>query len=138
MLLFFFFFSSRRRHTSCALVTGVQTCALPIYRPVPAHRARTEWPCPACPNRSRASNAPSSLPSLHSLGSPRFDTRSNHPHRQSPAARSRPEGPARRWLLFRLVTLADRQPLFRLVPPDTLLVSGPPSSPSPPHPPFPL
>src|SRR3546814_9470484 len=30
-LLFFFFFSSRRRHTRCALVTGVQTCALPIY-----------------------------------------------------------------------------------------------------------
>src|SRR3546814_7879122 len=28
----FFFFSSRRRHTRCALVTGVQTCALPIYR----------------------------------------------------------------------------------------------------------
>src|SRR3546814_1025497 len=28
---YFFFFSSRRRHTSCALVTGVQTCALPIY-----------------------------------------------------------------------------------------------------------
>src|SRR3546814_2212119 len=26
----YFFFSSRRRHTSCALVTGVQTCALPI------------------------------------------------------------------------------------------------------------
>src|SRR3546814_2410777 len=26
-----FFFSSRRRHTRCALVTGVQTCALPIY-----------------------------------------------------------------------------------------------------------
>src|SRR3546814_7208283 len=29
-LLWFFFFSSRRRHTRCALVTGVQTCALPI------------------------------------------------------------------------------------------------------------
>src|SRR3546814_2038548 len=28
--LSFFFFSSRRRHTRCALVTGVQTCALPI------------------------------------------------------------------------------------------------------------
>src|SRR3546814_17227526 len=28
----FFFFSSRRRHTRCALVTGVQTCALPIWR----------------------------------------------------------------------------------------------------------
>src|SRR3546814_5365861 len=29
-VLFIFFFSSRRRHTRCALVTGVQTCALPI------------------------------------------------------------------------------------------------------------
>src|SRR3546814_15563154 len=28
----FLFFSSRRRHTGCALVTGVQTCALPICR----------------------------------------------------------------------------------------------------------
>src|SRR3546814_1134667 len=30
ILFVFFFFSSRRRHTRCALVTGVQTCALPI------------------------------------------------------------------------------------------------------------
>src|SRR3546814_6486847 len=30
-----FFFSRRRRHTICALVTGVQTCALPIYTPPP-------------------------------------------------------------------------------------------------------
>src|SRR3546814_16556611 len=29
--MLFFFFSSRRRHTRCALVTGVQTCALPIF-----------------------------------------------------------------------------------------------------------
>src|SRR3546814_4918642 len=29
-MLYVFFFSSRRRHTRCALVTGVQTCALPI------------------------------------------------------------------------------------------------------------
>src|SRR3546814_6762817 len=29
-----FFFSSRRRHTRCALVTGVQTCALPILREI--------------------------------------------------------------------------------------------------------
>src|SRR3546814_9776107 len=35
---FFFFFSSRRRHTRCALVTGVQTCALPICRIL------TKWP----------------------------------------------------------------------------------------------
>src|SRR3546814_12844864 len=33
LLLVIFFFSSRRRHTRCALVTGVQTCALPIYIP---------------------------------------------------------------------------------------------------------
>src|SRR3546814_19661016 len=31
-----FFFSSRRRHTRCALVTGVQTCALPILLDDPA------------------------------------------------------------------------------------------------------
>src|SRR3546814_18884760 len=32
MLSFSFFFASRRRDTICALVTGVQTCALPILR----------------------------------------------------------------------------------------------------------
>src|SRR3546814_3245600 len=31
MSLIMLFFSSRRRHTICALVTGVQTCALPIF-----------------------------------------------------------------------------------------------------------
>src|SRR3546814_1531472 len=36
-----FFFSSRRRHTRCALVTGVQTCALPIYAP---YRGGTHLP----------------------------------------------------------------------------------------------
>src|SRR3546814_548334 len=30
LLFYCFYFSSRRRHTRCALVTGVQTCALPI------------------------------------------------------------------------------------------------------------
>src|SRR3546814_1075348 len=30
LLYYYFFFSSRRWHTRCALVTGVQTCALPI------------------------------------------------------------------------------------------------------------
>src|SRR3546814_1281367 len=34
-LILFFFFSSRRRHTRCALVTGVQTCALPILGLLP-------------------------------------------------------------------------------------------------------
>src|SRR3546814_2050926 len=32
MWCWYFFFSSRRRHTRCALVTGVQTCALPIFQ----------------------------------------------------------------------------------------------------------
>src|SRR3546814_962793 len=31
LMCFVFLFSSRRRHTRCALVTGVQTCALPIW-----------------------------------------------------------------------------------------------------------
>src|SRR3546814_18532230 len=44
-----FVFSSRRRHTRCALVTGVQTCALPIFPPgfpaFPGERAdHTEKP----------------------------------------------------------------------------------------------
>src|SRR3546814_20645589 len=34
LMFLYFFFSSRGRHTRCALVTGVQTCALPIYRRV--------------------------------------------------------------------------------------------------------
>src|SRR3546814_13514355 len=64
LLFVLFFFSSRRRHTRCALVTGVQTCALPIsaargqgrvgadrgsaerrqhrHGPAPAHRRRRE------------------------------------------------------------------------------------------------
>src|SRR3546814_3108759 len=39
---FLFFFSSRRRHTRCALVTGVQTCALPIYTPLLMQLADSE------------------------------------------------------------------------------------------------
>src|SRR3546814_8111727 len=46
LLCFFllFFFSSRRRHTRCALVTGVQTCALPIF---PLQRAAGSTHSPA-------------------------------------------------------------------------------------------
>src|SRR3546814_721478 len=50
--LVFFFFSSRRRHTRCALVTGVQTCALPI--------CRNEGPGPSLPDPR--------VPALGSLG----------------------------------------------------------------------
>src|SRR3546814_7713163 len=41
-----FFFSSRRRHTRCALVTGVQTCALPIYVHLGARPPSTELELP--------------------------------------------------------------------------------------------
>src|SRR3546814_10655316 len=45
---YFFFFSSRRRHTRCALVTGVQTCALPISSDEkPRRLTRREDGCPA-------------------------------------------------------------------------------------------
>src|SRR3546814_1753148 len=40
----FFFFSSRRRHTRCALVTGVQTCALPIFSAADYLREKTGTP----------------------------------------------------------------------------------------------
>src|SRR3546814_8156778 len=40
-----FFFSSRRRHTRCALVTGVQTCALPISTPSIAPAAMATARC---------------------------------------------------------------------------------------------
>src|SRR3546814_6546645 len=44
-----FFFSSRRRHTRCALVTGVQTCALPIYRGEPLRRRSSAALMPEVP-----------------------------------------------------------------------------------------
>src|SRR3546814_3366190 len=48
MFSLFFFFSSRRRHTRCALVTGVQTCALPISKAMGSgimeHEQRADLP----------------------------------------------------------------------------------------------
>src|SRR3546814_5618850 len=50
-----FFFSSRRRHTRCALVTGVQTCDLPICRE-DARRPPPPSPCPASPRPARSAD----------------------------------------------------------------------------------
>src|SRR3546814_4610332 len=47
-----FFFSSRRRHTRCALVTGVQTCALPISQKSPKF-----WNTPARDPESSATES---------------------------------------------------------------------------------
>src|SRR3546814_6127746 len=60
-----FFFSSRRRHTRCALVTGVQTCALPIWR-----RNRCRTPAPLLMTRilSAAVLAPLVLLAIHAGG----------------------------------------------------------------------
>src|SRR3546814_10357588 len=41
-MLLLFFFSSRRRHTRCALVTGVQTCALPIFSVMTQDQLKTQ------------------------------------------------------------------------------------------------
>src|SRR3546814_3271845 len=69
MLVFFvFFFSSRRRHTRCALVTGVQTCALPHAHchaerlsPSLARLAKSDW-CRHCGSGR--------MRKLHSFGEP--------------------------------------------------------------------
>src|SRR3546814_10339398 len=54
-MLFVFFFSSRRRHTRCALVTGVQTCALPIYGAI---GSRADFaPCHLCGTASASQQA---------------------------------------------------------------------------------
>src|SRR3546814_10363341 len=55
----YFFFSSRRRHTRCALVTGVQTCALPlllILIPLYGEAQRAGW----LPDREAAMPFPES------------------------------------------------------------------------------
>src|SRR3546814_8465334 len=60
--MLFFFFSSRRRYTICALVTGVQMCALPIspedilnvfYEHVVYKRSGNGWATPFDAERMR-------------------------------------------------------------------------------------
>src|SRR3546814_9600280 len=55
--LWVFFFSSRRRHTKCALVTGVQTCALPIWPAAPAAPPRPPTAAAARSRRPRTARA---------------------------------------------------------------------------------
>src|SRR3546814_14076103 len=54
MWVIIFFLSSRRRHTRCALVTGVQTCALPISCNGIDRRGFSQHPVPARPGVWRA------------------------------------------------------------------------------------
>src|SRR3546814_8788545 len=48
-----FFFASRRRHTRCALVTGVQTCALPISPAMIDDPRKPEADAPEARNREQ-------------------------------------------------------------------------------------
>src|SRR3546814_10747912 len=64
--LFSFFFSSRRRHTRCALVTGVQTCALPIC--YFGDRFGVAWIC-----RHHISNSTDPVDALAAIGLLRGD-----------------------------------------------------------------
>src|SRR3546814_8972630 len=58
----YFFFSSRRRHTRCALVTGVQTCALPIF--LAADRGRRGGRVTRARARDRGEDARLAVPPL--------------------------------------------------------------------------
>src|SRR3546814_5304807 len=74
-----FFFSSRRRHTRCALVTGVQTCALPIC----GSPAR----CPSAPARvppgsgARTAPRPAPPPATATAGTAGRSRRGDSRHR---------------------------------------------------------
>src|SRR3546814_5830068 len=66
-----FFFSSRRRHTRCALVTGVQTCALPISNQVSRYLRRNGVSVRALADvsgRGRQSQSPSFCPPEWAVG----------------------------------------------------------------------
>src|SRR3546814_3478533 len=85
-VVFIFFFSSRRRHTRCALVTGVQTCALPISRRHAPVRPRPPPTAPAGirtrpPHKPRPPRHPGPGGRRHGLREPTAATRSTHWYR---------------------------------------------------------
>src|SRR3546814_2071499 len=92
LFFFAFFFSSRRRHTICALVTGVQTCALPILylltpddndtarlleraRAVVAQAALLQYRNKGAGNALRREQATALLPLCREAGVPRSEER---------------------------------------------------------------
>src|SRR3546814_2426750 len=79
-MTFCFFFSSRRRHTRCALVTGVQTCALPIYSPNSAGVIIDAVRC-AKIGLDRGMGGPLEGPSAYFMKSPGRQYRDEEAHR---------------------------------------------------------
>src|SRR3546814_3386292 len=72
----FFFFSSRGRHTRCALVTGVQTCALPILEALAGH----DHPVRGLAETTRARLVTQArLQQARKTGAPRFELREPEP-----------------------------------------------------------
>src|SRR3546814_17644098 len=68
------FFSSRRRHTRCALVTGVQTCALPIFPVRPRHVFGERGVVPGVGGAAVAGHAAVAMEDFHhALGDSRLD-----------------------------------------------------------------
>src|SRR3546814_331797 len=92
----FFFFSSRRRHTRCALVTGVQTCALPISDRARHLRRRQHRNRPFQRQAALATLRmdPARESGIGATGSRGQALPRRHPHRQQPDPGSRQPGPA--------------------------------------------
>src|SRR3546814_13162962 len=106
-----FFFSSRRRHTRCALVTGVQTCALPIS----ASAGRRSCPCPRRPTARRAPPLTDPLQDSCCELVERLPPRSGLAHtRKKPAAGSLENLPVRLLCIIRVsLPAGQRRPQAR-------------------------
>src|SRR3546814_19613723 len=88
-----FFFSSRRRHTRCALVTGVQTCALPIWAqgdPLEEVQLREDSPKMQSATKPRVQKGVELRPGRRQKAgiSPRHRNLENFPHAAEPDRKS--------------------------------------------------
>src|SRR3546814_11077674 len=137
-IVILFFFSSRRRHTRCALVTGVQTCALPICHHHPQARPVPDAPT-AAQNRIAAARAPALAP-IRFQHRPRARTAQPSPRtkllRSAPLRTAAIRSPFFLPPNVRSPASSNRQtipaPLPHPSPPP--LPHPPPTTPTPPHP----
>src|SRR3546814_13247408 len=114
-----FFFSSRRRHTRCALVTGVQTCALPISGATPKlANVKTvtdgKAACPVAANHARQTPADISRTILGGAPSA-FDRVRTEQAAASPLAAGSERPPVRQ-----TIEPASRKAVYFATPPASL------------------
>src|SRR3546814_2784681 len=97
-LFFCVFFSSRRRHTSCALVTGVQTCALPIYSGQTLWGVKSDRSAPSN-RRSGAGHHGTTITRFSQVMASASDTDRQQVCQNSASSPARPSSPKRlrRW-----------------------------------------